>query len=257
MEKLSPGKILMVQRQMSTNKYKCPVLGIRPPDFLLIELPNYGNAPIGMLCGDQCSVRFLSQGVIYGFQTAVAQVYYDPFPMMFVDYPKQFEEISVRRVQRLECHLPATVTPVEQEEPLSNGWGWDQTWKEHQSFIIDLGEGGLQVAIPTLPSEANPPTPPPVPQTHPETARPYPPEELNHFYQKDRVVSVRFVLPTIGPNQILLVDGRICWTLTTPEYFFFGLGFMDPSVEVLHSIQKVIREQDEFFSPKISSPRGG
>jgi hypothetical protein len=198
MEKLRPGKVLMIQRQMSTNKHKCLLLGTRRPDFLIIELPNYGNAPIGMLTGDQCSIRFLSHGIIYGFQTSVAQVYHDPFSMMFVDYPKQFEEICVRRVQRLECHLPATITPVEQEEPLANGWGWDQTWKEHQAFIIDLGEGGLQIAIPTWATPPNPPTPPPARNDAPQL---YPPEELNHFYQKDRIVSVRFVLPTIGPTR--------------------------------------------------------
>jgi len=56
---------------------------------------------------DICGMRYLKDGIAYGFVTRVLAINFHPFPVMFIEYPKTIEQSMIRKHDRIQVNLPA------------------------------------------------------------------------------------------------------------------------------------------------------
>lgn len=84
---------------------------------------------------DICKVRFLREGVAYGFETVVLSVQFVPSPIMFLRYPEQVERVELRRAPRCRISVPVRLTDVSGTENAG-------------AVMDDLSEGGCLLRVP-------------------------------------------------------------------------------------------------------------
>ncbi|TVQ34697.1 MAG: PilZ domain-containing protein [Wenzhouxiangella sp.] len=58
------------------------------------------------MIGDTLLVRFLHEGIVFGFRSTVSRVVSEPEFLLFVQYPKRVERFSVRDQRRWACGIP-------------------------------------------------------------------------------------------------------------------------------------------------------
>jgi hypothetical protein len=90
--------------------------------------------PIPLQRHNQCKIRFLKDGVAYGFETEVMHVILSPYPMMFLKYPYDIEQVTIRKYNRIKLNLNARLLD-------SNGKLIED------AMITDISEGGCAVNI--------------------------------------------------------------------------------------------------------------
>jgi len=59
------------------------------------------NAP------DQTTVRYLCEGVVYGFKCTLLTALAKPFQLLVLSYPEKIETVNLRQHQRVPCLIPA------------------------------------------------------------------------------------------------------------------------------------------------------
>lgn len=92
-------------------KIKCPLVGMQPGEFLILRPPkSYAYKLFHVGKAPKAVVRYIFNGHIFGFETAMLGAILDPLGLIFLAYPKQVIEHNLRAAPRLECHLPAKVT---------------------------------------------------------------------------------------------------------------------------------------------------
>jgi len=77
--------------------------------------------------GDPLLVRYLHDGVIFGFRTFVSGTVVEPLPLVFLNWPERVEAHSVRQSRRLDTFIPCHLK--------LQGTG-------HDASIIDISAGG-------------------------------------------------------------------------------------------------------------------
>lgn len=84
---------------------------------------------------DRCRMRFLKDGIAYGFETKIMAINFHPFPVMFSKYPKAIERFTLRKFNRTKANLPAQ---------LLDGDGNLIA----EAIITDISAGGCGLTIP-------------------------------------------------------------------------------------------------------------
>ncbi|NQU41689.1 flagellar brake protein [bacterium] len=110
---------VLIEKTISHTRSVCKIVGARDPHFLLIEVPNSNAQTFFFTANEKCIVRFMSQGSVFGFRAKVVKTISDPFTMLILQYPNEYEEITVRNSRRVECNIGLTIeTPSpDAEEP--------------------------------------------------------------------------------------------------------------------------------------------
>lgn len=85
---------------------------------------------------DQCKVRFLKDGVAYGFETKIISISLYPFPVMYFKFPKALEQFKIRKFNRIKSNITAQ---------LLDGNGTFIA----DATITDISEGGCGLTIPS------------------------------------------------------------------------------------------------------------
>ena len=129
------GVELIVERKMGGQKQRgrCQLVGAVKDRFLILSMPLIDGVPAFTIPNDPCIVRYVDQGRVVGFTSTVVKVLFDPAALVFIDYPKKPEVITLRQSQRLKTDLPAVVHRTGQEEQIV------------RARIVDLSAGGCRV----------------------------------------------------------------------------------------------------------------
>jgi len=92
--------------------------------------------PADLNAKDTCTIRFLKEGVAYGFEAEVVTIQFFPFPLMFFSYPSNIACVKLRVAPRYKTDLPATLC--------------DAAGKviENDAVVLDISEGGCRVQVP-------------------------------------------------------------------------------------------------------------
>ena len=56
---------------------------------------------------DPCKIRFLKDGVAYGFETEILSVSLKPYPVMYFKYPDTINQLTTRKLERIESNISA------------------------------------------------------------------------------------------------------------------------------------------------------
>ncbi|WP_421621475.1 PilZ domain-containing protein [Alkalilimnicola ehrlichii] len=82
--------------------------------------------------GDTLLVRYLHDGVVFGFRALVSGVVLEPEPLVFLGWPKSVQEHSIRDSQRLETFMPCLLS---------------LEGREYESTIVDISQSGCQCVL--------------------------------------------------------------------------------------------------------------
>jgi len=103
----------------------CLIMGnVQPPG-------NKGRLKVN----DHCKMRFLKDGVAYGFQTKILAIIFHPLPIMFCKFPKAIEQCTIRKSSRIKVNLPAKFVDADGNFVA-------------EATITDLSEGGCGLTLP-------------------------------------------------------------------------------------------------------------
>lgn len=107
------------------------------PDICLITGVVQSTGQSGKLkVNDHCRMRFLKDGIAYGFETKILAVSYNPLPLMFSRYPKDIQKFAVRKFDRIKVNLPACLSVMGGKEIMD-------------ATITDISAGGCGLIFPT------------------------------------------------------------------------------------------------------------
>lgn len=131
------GQRVSVESARHTEKLWTHMIGFKPGVYLVLEKPPGTDAVDGKRAlkdGDSLVIRFLKEGSIYGFRVPVLCTATMPYRLLFVGFPIEVAEHSLRSSPRLECYLPC--------EGEVGGRSFSR------AFIRDFSATGCQLRIP-------------------------------------------------------------------------------------------------------------
>jgi len=111
------------------------VIGWEPEAFILTGLAHLSGKSGHLKAGEPCKIRFLKEGVAYGFQTRIAAVIASPLPIVFFRFPKTIEQFKIRKFERIKSNFPAILLDT------AGAWIADAT-------VTDISEGGCGMTVP-------------------------------------------------------------------------------------------------------------
>ena len=112
---INAGSVVNIQRVGESARVQAEVLGAVPGAYIVLRDANTGQENrnlryLALRSEDPLILRFMHEGVVYGFRTAVSRLVTDPEYLVFVLYPRLVEHVSVRREPRALCRMPCLVT---------------------------------------------------------------------------------------------------------------------------------------------------
>lgn len=135
---IEPGTLLQIEIGGIEFRFKSELVGLQPDEFLIIKTPLVpSDAPFGMIKhklfrGNDIIVRYLSGGMVYGFQSKLMGSISDPTKLLFLEYPKIVEQHDLRSHERVDCLLPGRLKFKDTERPC---------------LVLDISEKGCRCRI--------------------------------------------------------------------------------------------------------------
>jgi len=257
----TPGQTVFVERQVGKHQQRgvTRLLGARPPDHLILEAPVAAGAPMTMGERSRCVVRFLSRGSMIAFWSEVVKAHDEPFPMLIITHPAEFEAVSLRKSGRIGCNLAARVVFPQCEQRPGNGQdspGAPVPSAPLRATIIDLAKGGCQIAIPAFdPEDSSEEATEALQEVAADAPEDYHPVILEGACTAGAEVALDFQLPASGEGSYEGVAARICWGQTGQSRFFVGLRFVDPGGDMVDRIERLVAFQSEYFTQRFEPVR--
>ena len=81
--------------------------------YFIIRIPKTvspGTVMGALVPNTRTVVRYVYQGIVFGFETYIIQAIVAPIPFLLLAYPREFAEKNIREFRRINCFLPAVVT---------------------------------------------------------------------------------------------------------------------------------------------------
>jgi c-di-GMP-binding flagellar brake protein YcgR len=111
------------------------VLGVDKDVFIMTKAIYVLGKAVELQSDDTCTIRFLKEGVAYGFKSRVISVQFYPFPLMFIKYPDNIETVKLRVAPRFRVELLAKLLDAP-GVMLSD------------AVLVDISSGGCRLRLP-------------------------------------------------------------------------------------------------------------
>ena len=120
---LPVGTPLQIEINDVSVKMSSTAVGYVAETCLIIKHPSTGGfGPVSnkLFKGNKITVRYISNGSVFGFQSELLGVANDPVRLLFLRYPKLIARHSLRKSRRVGCYLPAdlVINHVTEEAPV-------------------------------------------------------------------------------------------------------------------------------------------
>ncbi|MBW2086425.1 MAG: flagellar brake protein [Deltaproteobacteria bacterium] len=90
---------------------KAFLVGMEPGSFLIIRLPELMGSEDFLVEGNKASVRYVSWGMVYGFQSRILGYHHKGgFNLVILSYPKAVKTYDLRKDGRTDSYVLATLT---------------------------------------------------------------------------------------------------------------------------------------------------
>ena len=133
---LSEPLKIFVQAPLFASRVEAKILGYAIGQYVILHSPGskpgMGLNTLAPRIGDDLIIRFLVDGIAYGFTSHVTHLLAHPESLVFLQYPESIAQVSVRRDRRLPCRLPCNLI--------------DSTGQRTPALLLDISEGGSKVA---------------------------------------------------------------------------------------------------------------
>ncbi|NQU41690.1 flagellar brake protein [bacterium] len=232
---------VLVERPSTRTRGMCRILGAQDPNYLILEMPQAQSQPLFTSHNDKCIVRFMSEGSAYGFRGRVTRIFHEPFPMLIVEYPEDYEEITVRSSPRVECNIQVAMRLDAEADAL-----------ELRATVVDMSTGGIRLAVPIID-----------PRTPWETLKEYigeieiskrqhyHPDSLRRVLREKTHFLLAVHLPEPGAGDYDDLSCEATWVKPHAGHLFVGARFIEPPPELAEKIDSIILYQETFFRPHI------
>ncbi len=97
------------QAQIEGRKYTTVLRGVAAPKWIFLDIPKHQGKLVSLAKQQAIKIRYLYNGIVYGFQTKISGVYISPYQILVVKFPKKFERLNLRRNERIKTIIPITV----------------------------------------------------------------------------------------------------------------------------------------------------
>jgi c-di-GMP-binding flagellar brake protein YcgR len=95
---------------------------------------------VNITSGCEFILRFVKDGIAYGFQAEMISVQYHPVPLIFFKYPKDIRSMTFRKAKRVTTNIPARLMDNTGQSGLS----------DKDAKIIDLSDAGCLLEMEDL-----------------------------------------------------------------------------------------------------------
>jgi len=102
---VSPPADISLAVEGAPSWLKAKLVGLNPGQYLIITPPTPGQ----IVSGNPLEARYIREGAIWGFKTSVLKALKEPFPLIFLSYPKTVQRHELRKKERAKCYIPAKV----------------------------------------------------------------------------------------------------------------------------------------------------
>ena len=110
-----PGSTIGMSVFVSFNgigNFKSTLVGMDYGHCLILKLPMRNDVPLKLFEQNYFVVRYVYESHIYGFRTSLLSLIREPILLFVLDYPREVETINLRKYERYDCFVPATVKNV-------------------------------------------------------------------------------------------------------------------------------------------------
>jgi c-di-GMP-binding flagellar brake protein YcgR len=103
------GTDLLVRINGVEARLRSNLIGIKPDEFLILEVPRVKGIESALHNGNKLTVIFMNAGTVYGFESSIINAVKSPYRLLFVSYPSTIESHELRKSERINCYLPAEI----------------------------------------------------------------------------------------------------------------------------------------------------
>ncbi len=106
------GMTLRIEIEGDEEVIACVLIGIENEKYLIFRTPPLhalDNSSYPLNKEKEIYVKYVHKGTIFGFQSKVIDSIYEPYKLLFVEYPEKIESYDFRGNKRVECCLPAFI----------------------------------------------------------------------------------------------------------------------------------------------------
>jgi c-di-GMP-binding flagellar brake protein YcgR len=133
---------LQVELNGIITKMSSVAVGYSQGEYLIIKYPSAkGLGPIShkLTKGGRITIRFLSEGNVFAFQSEVIAIINEPYRLILITYPSLIARHSLRNSKRVDCYLPASLRPLQTKLPVDKNVVLDVVY---EGIIIDVSRSG-------------------------------------------------------------------------------------------------------------------
>jgi c-di-GMP-binding flagellar brake protein YcgR len=134
-DKFHVGLKLWLELNNGADKMSMSLVGWDKGTFILAKSTQLKSFKIAS--DDDCVIRFVKDGVAYGFQTNMLSMQYHPTPLIFLKYPQDIKSMSFRKSSRIKTNIPARFLK-------EKGSGEFITT---DARVVDLSETGCRIEV--------------------------------------------------------------------------------------------------------------
>jgi c-di-GMP-binding flagellar brake protein YcgR len=141
-ERILEGRTLNIgigtrlQFQLGIKGQECKAAGVLVGmvhyEYLMIRVPAIPGILSRLNEGDPIIVRYVYAGNAHGFSSTILNSIQKPSLIVFLTYPSAVEAVNLRKAQRMECLLPASVKT-------DRG--------DYKAVIVDISLGGCRISL--------------------------------------------------------------------------------------------------------------
>lgn len=115
------------QIQLDQGKHPSFFRGYSYPKYILLDGPLSHGSPVVSVSGASYVVRFIHNGMVYGYDSMLMKQYTTPVNLWVMRYPDEIQTVNLRRSLRVNTFIPAT---------FAGGEG------DIAGAFVDISEGG-------------------------------------------------------------------------------------------------------------------
>jgi len=126
-------------------RYKSKILGWHENSFVLLTLPTLNGTPVTWKPGTSTIVKFIHKGNVYAFKSKTIKHQYQPTPIIFLKFPDDIENVSLRKSKRIQTHLACSLFPLIHTITMDDDDENDENEHESNATTIDLSSEGALI----------------------------------------------------------------------------------------------------------------
>ncbi len=114
--------------------YNTHLRGIKNNEYLIVDTPIKDGSYLNLHKDEQCIVRYIYEGEVFGFATYVIKNFIEPIRILVLEYPQSIESKSLRNSKRVEAFIPLKIA-----------YNAGSEVREEKGFILDISKDGCKI----------------------------------------------------------------------------------------------------------------